>query len=455
MSLPFGLSLPGLVEQIFKTAGGYPYLSVNAWNPWALVTFGGSGIAQNRAWVCDMVVTSGDSFARCAQAFSFGPIPAVVVGTALTLAVFIAVSLVVARRPDRRTMLVGLAVLAIAFFVVPTRVHERYLFPLVALGAILAAVSVRWTIAYVLSGLATLANMYFVLTTLYPSNPGIDDWLGIGPALGSWAGVAIAAVVQVAVFAFALSELRASASARLAREIAASGATTRQTAGDAAGSATARACGRATGRRTAAGGPARRRAGPVAAGLRTAGGLVAAAAGRPGAVLPAWESRPSSGEIGFVGWFRARLGERPIRPDRTAGARAGARRPPRPARPVDDPRPRGRASSPAGSGGSASRTRCTSTRSTTRGRPWSSSRPGATGSPTTSTSGPTPTSRSTRWPSGSWPGARTGRPRRASSASRSVARPWSRAGTRPARTAGSRAIGCGSRRATRSARTTS
>src|SRR3990170_1710043 len=34
LSLPFGLGLPGLVEQIFKTAGGYPYLSVNAWNPW-------------------------------------------------------------------------------------------------------------------------------------------------------------------------------------------------------------------------------------------------------------------------------------------------------------------------------------------------------------------------------------------------------------------------------------
>ena len=33
LSLPFGLSCPGLVEQIFKTAGGYPYLSVNAWNP--------------------------------------------------------------------------------------------------------------------------------------------------------------------------------------------------------------------------------------------------------------------------------------------------------------------------------------------------------------------------------------------------------------------------------------
>ena len=51
---------------------------------------------------------------------------------------------VVARRPDRQTILVGLAVLAIAFFVVPTRVHERYMFPFFAVAAILAGVSWRW-----------------------------------------------------------------------------------------------------------------------------------------------------------------------------------------------------------------------------------------------------------------------------------------------------------------------
>ena len=97
---------------------------------------------------------------------------------------------------------------------------------------------------------------------------------------------------------------------------------------------------------------------------RPAGGAAA-----PADLLPAWESRPSSGEVGFLGWFRARLAERPIRADRTAGL---ARE------------PGGRldrldlwmvvvlaavAPHAAGSGGSASRTRCTSTRSTTRGRP--------------------------------------------------------------------------------------
>src|SRR4029078_3239710 len=35
--LRFWLSLPGLLAQVVKAAAGYPYLTVNAFNPWALV----------------------------------------------------------------------------------------------------------------------------------------------------------------------------------------------------------------------------------------------------------------------------------------------------------------------------------------------------------------------------------------------------------------------------------
>ncbi len=326
LSLPFGLSLPGLVEQIFKTAGGYPYLSVNAWNPWALVTFDGSGIASNSAWVCDMITPA------CGRAFSFGPIPAVIVGTVLTLAVFVAVSVVVARRPDRQTILVGVVVLALAFFVVPTRVHERYLFPLVALGAILAAVSVRWAVAYLFSALATFVNMYFVLTTLYPSNPSIDDWLGIGPTLGSFPVVALAAAVQGVVFLYALTELRASATRRLASEIGAvdmddADDDVEEDAEDAeAFLATPGVPGPPESTHPIPAGAARQSAGvqPAAvmsAGVMPAADLVSARVEPAPAVVsaerPAWDARPSSGEVGLFGWLRHRIHERPIRFDRS------------------------------------------------------------------------------------------------------------------------------------------
>ena len=38
----------GLIEQIFKTAGGYPYVSVNAYNPWALAEVDGNGHRRER-----------------------------------------------------------------------------------------------------------------------------------------------------------------------------------------------------------------------------------------------------------------------------------------------------------------------------------------------------------------------------------------------------------------------
>ena len=127
-----------------------------------------------------------------------GRFPAVVVGTLLLLVAIVGISVIVARRPDRLTILVGVIALAVAFFVVPTRVHERYLFPFFALAAIVAAPSRRWLAAYVAMGIATFANMYVVLTTYYPDNPGISDWLGLGEDLKSPISITIFALIQLA-----------------------------------------------------------------------------------------------------------------------------------------------------------------------------------------------------------------------------------------------------------------
>jgi len=224
ISAPFGLSLSGLIRQVFSAAGGYPYLSVNAYNPWALATLNGTGIAANHGWVCDSVIQPsgpltikiGDfvvfdapaSTLTCDPAFMIGIFPAVVVGAALFLVAAVVIVGLVARRPDRPTILVGLAVLAIAFFVLPTRVHDRYLYPLVGLGALLAAISLRWRLAYVVSAAATFANMYAIITSFGYGTPNIQDWLGIAPAILSFQGVAIAALAQVIVFVWAFLQLR-------------------------------------------------------------------------------------------------------------------------------------------------------------------------------------------------------------------------------------------------------
>ena len=149
----------------------------------------------------------------------FGVVPAIAIGTALLVGAFLVVLWAAGRRPDRLTLLVGLAVLALAFFVLPTRVHERYGYPFFALGVILAAISLRWRVAYVVLSVATFANMYVVLTTLYTDNPSISDWLGIGPAIRSEAGVAVIVLLHTVAFVWAALQLRTSAHERLADDL--------------------------------------------------------------------------------------------------------------------------------------------------------------------------------------------------------------------------------------------
>jgi C-terminal four TMM region of protein-O-mannosyltransferase/Dolichyl-phosphate-mannose-protein mannosyltransferase len=207
---PFQQSILDLIHQVLDTAGGYPYITVNADNPWALLTTaGGNGLAQNGQWICD-AVTGTVTGTPCPPGTEqlIGPFPAVAVGIALMLLVIAALVVAVMIRPDRLTMLVALTVLAIAFFVVPTRVHERYLFPFVALGAILAAISWRWLVAFVALAAGMFLNMYAVLTNPGYQNPQIADWLGISTATRSWLAVATIAAIVATGLAWAAWQLR-------------------------------------------------------------------------------------------------------------------------------------------------------------------------------------------------------------------------------------------------------
>jgi predicted membrane-bound dolichyl-phosphate-mannose-protein mannosyltransferase len=74
---------------------------------------------------------------------------------------------------------VGTLVVAVAFFVLPTRVHERYLFPALALAAPLVVRGWRWQLLYGLLGLSFFANIYGVYTADWSfvetsvMNPGV------------------------------------------------------------------------------------------------------------------------------------------------------------------------------------------------------------------------------------------------------------------------------------------
>ena len=205
------------------------------------------------------------------------------------------------------------------------------------MGVILAAISWRWRIAYLVLTVATFANMYVVLTTLYPDNPSVADWLGIGPAIRSPGR-------RHAVLADARGRVRLGlrAAARRARtrrsrtswpRRRSTTATDVEDADDIDRRRDPRRCSGTRDRRRAAVAPrpaprswrwrwwtrrasaARRRRAPIAPTAPAASPPPAVPAGAP---LPTWTPRPRFEELGIIGWFRARLSDLPIRPDRSA-----------------------------------------------------------------------------------------------------------------------------------------
>ena len=309
-----GMVFDSIVSHLLNTFGEYPYLTLNAYNPWSLVGDStGAAMDRSLSWIHDAPwsdATSGVS----ASGFIVGPFPfgvsvaallvaavfgasavrawrsqgvtaaetdgsagltsgfasgrsgrvgrwareefhslwgalavsavvicgvvalsltgilyAATLGSGMLIAVLLGVSAWAAWRDDRQSLLVALTILAIAFFVVPTRAHERYLFPFFGLGAILLAASPRWRVVYGALAVVNTANLLAVLVqyTGIPAADGnvggtLNDW-GRGIATATWFDgiiwpIALSGVVTGLVMVWALLQMRDRAVRALARE---------------------------------------------------------------------------------------------------------------------------------------------------------------------------------------------------------------------------------------------
>lgn len=191
-ALPFGLTLPDVLAKVAEAAGGYPYLSVNAWNPWALIEIGGRAVVDATGWASDI------------DPLPLIGIPGVAIGSA-AIAAAVLVAMRYVRSDTAIRTVTAVAILAIAFFVLPTRVHERYLFPAIPLTIALAAARPAWRwIAVVISG-AFFANSWGVLTLSYFQNPGLPN---LGPLTDALQTPITIAVVAIAVTAALVGAIR-------------------------------------------------------------------------------------------------------------------------------------------------------------------------------------------------------------------------------------------------------
>lgn len=188
-ALPFGLTLPDVLAKVAEAAGGYPYLSVNAWNPWALIEVGGRAVVDATGWASDI------------DPLPLIGIPGVALGSAaITTAVLVAMRYV--RRDTAIRTVTAVAILAIAFFVLPTRVHERYLFPAIPLTIALAAARPAWRWIAVTTSVGFFANSWGVLTIPYFQNPGLPDLGALTDALQTPIAItATAAAITAALIA--------------------------------------------------------------------------------------------------------------------------------------------------------------------------------------------------------------------------------------------------------------
>ncbi|HLA65556.1 MAG TPA: hypothetical protein VK600_03130, partial [Candidatus Saccharimonadales bacterium] len=168
--IPFGLGVwaPGdpshsLVSKFFAAADLYKGLTINAMNIWRNPW---SGLTQVQQWGCDAPNNPGFCGPHDGVAFVLGSTTVTwqLVGAVMFGAVALIALWQVARRDDPAGLLTGSLLLAVAFFALPTRVHERYLFPALALAAPLVARSWRSAAMYAAVSLIFFANIYWVYT---------------------------------------------------------------------------------------------------------------------------------------------------------------------------------------------------------------------------------------------------------------------------------------------------
>lgn len=170
--LPFDLSPLRLIGVLRTSLSVYPFSSVVAFNFW--------GAAQ-RFWVGDELRWLG--------------VPHYTIGMAATLTALAVVAVWAWCHPTRRGVVMAAAVALLVTFILPTRIHERYLLPAIPFFAAAAAVDRRMLGVYAGLSVVFLLNLVYAYTRPYAQTFLLPGWLDgtvfADAATRAWSGLAV------------------------------------------------------------------------------------------------------------------------------------------------------------------------------------------------------------------------------------------------------------------------
>ena len=129
---------PGLLQAYIGSVGRFPQLTNRAYNLWYLVTLGAGGADTGQG---------------------LGPLSFRLIGVILMGGAALLVCVALLQRSDAAARALGAAVLALAFFTLPTQIHERYLFLALALLVMSAAADRSVLGAFVIVMIAATLNI--------------------------------------------------------------------------------------------------------------------------------------------------------------------------------------------------------------------------------------------------------------------------------------------------------
>jgi dolichol-phosphate mannosyltransferase len=151
-------SFGAIYHSFFSVVGKYPLVTLNVWGPWMLVE--------------QLVGRYLFDYERI-----FGFISWFHVGLLAYVLAIVAVLRVLPYRPGRVMILTAAALLAFVFYLFPTEIHERYLFPLIPIVSLLIFES---PLVFVV-GAATSLILFLNINLVGPWHPALE-------ALANWQG---------------------------------------------------------------------------------------------------------------------------------------------------------------------------------------------------------------------------------------------------------------------------